>query len=86
MHGIQIIRELFSNNDIKNLAEEKNNAWLGFITLNDNELSDLTFLNIEQGLPKLDKSEPKITVKKIIKYLLPYGIVRLYHRYISDRN
>lgn len=64
-HGINIIRDLLENNDILKLVNEKNKAFRGFLILDKHKLIKPSFLN-----------KRKMTVKKIIKYLLPYALVR----------
>jgi glycosyltransferase involved in cell wall biosynthesis len=70
--GIGMIREMLKNKDISKLVEEKNKAYLKFMELGENKLMDLSFVDKP---PKLGK-----TVKKMVKCLLPYGVVRLIQR------
>jgi glycosyltransferase involved in cell wall biosynthesis len=65
-HGIAMIRELLNNKDILKLAEEKNKAYLKFIKIDEKKLMNLLFLD----------NWSKRTIRKMIKYILPYGIVR----------
>jgi glycosyltransferase involved in cell wall biosynthesis len=71
--GIGIIQDLLKNEDISKLAEENNKSYLKFITLNKKKLMDLSFIDRKQKL--------KRTIRKIVKCLLPYGVIRIIQKY-----
>jgi len=73
--GIKAIKELLENKDILNLIDKKNRKYRKFLTLNENELMNLSFLYETEYLQL--QPTVKLSIKKIIKCLLPYGIVRL---------
>jgi hypothetical protein len=75
--GIGIIKDLLKNNDILDLVDENNKAYRLFLTLNEDELMDLSFLNEKYEGVFMNSIVRKTHLKKIVKCLLPYGIVRL---------
>jgi glycosyltransferase involved in cell wall biosynthesis len=88
--GIRIIRELLMIEDISNLVNEKNMAYHKFSILNEEELLDLSFLHKQIEINQIDAENKKqgsevkrkLTFRKIVKYLLPYGVVRLLQKYV----
>jgi hypothetical protein len=85
-HGIGFIKELLEDNDIYNLVKEKDDAYLGFKYLDEKYLDSLSFLTIKSDCTKNDNYVARKTtfvsyciriIRKIIKFMLPYFVVRL---------
>jgi hypothetical protein len=96
--GIETIRDLIRNEDISKLIDEKNKEYHNFLTLEENQLMDLTFLIKKEPENQQNSNEPvsnepvsneiikkRITLRKIIKWLSPYFVVRLIQRNRKDK-
>jgi glycosyltransferase involved in cell wall biosynthesis len=92
--GIEAIRCLINNEDISRLIDEKNKRYYYFLVLKNNELLNLKFLNEEKLVDiieivisgkrkyKIVMIKRKLSMKKLLKYLLPNGIVRIIQKHI----
>jgi glycosyltransferase involved in cell wall biosynthesis len=75
LYGLKQIKELINIKEIYDLISERNNVYLKFNMLNDSELIELSFLDKNISIKIPGSSTRRINVRKLIKYILPYGIV-----------